>query len=100
MPNPLLAWINVCRVEYALSYVMQDDCTYIHSTSIYVQAKWLHMQSLIYVGSYFSWTLPLNLTFLIFSILVFHVGPTIQLCGHSAYKTCPLQNLIYIFKKL
>jgi len=78
--------------------MMQDNYTYIHSVGIYVQAKWLHMQSLVYVGSYFSWTLPLE-TFLIFSILVFHVGPKIHLCGHSAYKTCPLQDLLYFFKK-
>jgi hypothetical protein len=74
--------------------MMQDDCTYIHSANVYVQAN---MQSLVYVGSYFSWTLPLDLPFIVFNILVFHVGPTIHPCGHSVYKICPLQTLLYLF---
>lgn len=79
MTSPLLAW--------------QDDCTNIHWADSFTQAKWLHMHSLVYIDSYFSWMLPLDLPSLIFSILMFHVGLTIHLHVHNVYKMCPLGHV-------
>jgi hypothetical protein len=33
---------------------MQDDYTYTHYCDSYMQVKWLHIHSLIYISSYFS----------------------------------------------